>query len=226
MDGDEGDMMFYKVGKKIKYMYFMFIFVFGILSFSENMILLQTYAEEYSQEQKDAAKAWLSAHGYPPTRAGAAQAYQDYQNGKFDDEIAANPEAAAALKKKSNSSEASDNKTTKKKKKKHKQDANSEKNLTRRNHSTEAAKENTADSEEKSSLQTENPMKNTETTVNTAEDSTEITKEEERELLDLQTEDKEVSNENLVKKECIIFAIILVFGLFLVYIYKNKKKEK
>ncbi len=40
----------------------------------------------YSEEQIAAAKAWLSAHGYSPTRAGAAAAYQDYLNGKFDDD--------------------------------------------------------------------------------------------------------------------------------------------
>ena len=40
----------------------------------------------YSEEEKEAAKAWLSAHGYPPTRAGAEMAYQDYLNGKFDDD--------------------------------------------------------------------------------------------------------------------------------------------
>ena len=43
-------------------------------------------AEGYTDEQVAAAKAWLSAHGYPPTRAGAAQAYQDYLDGKFDDD--------------------------------------------------------------------------------------------------------------------------------------------
>ncbi len=40
----------------------------------------------YSEEQKAAAKAWLSAHGYAPTRAGAAQAYQDYLNGNLDND--------------------------------------------------------------------------------------------------------------------------------------------
>ncbi len=50
------------------------------------------YAEEgedssgYTEEQKAAAKAWLSAHGYPPTRAGAAQAYADYLAGKLDND--------------------------------------------------------------------------------------------------------------------------------------------
>lgn len=37
----------------------------------------------YTQEEIDAAKAWLEANGYSPTRAGAEQAYQDYLNGKF-----------------------------------------------------------------------------------------------------------------------------------------------
>ena len=40
-----------------------------------------TYA--YTEEQKQQAKSWLSAHGYPPTRAGAEQAYQDYMDGKI-----------------------------------------------------------------------------------------------------------------------------------------------
>ena len=41
-----------------------------------------TYA--YTDEEKQQAKSWLSAHGYPPTRAGAEQAYQDYMDGKID----------------------------------------------------------------------------------------------------------------------------------------------
>ena len=40
----------------------------------------------YSEEDIAAAKAWLSAHGYAPTRAGAMQAYQDYLNGKWDND--------------------------------------------------------------------------------------------------------------------------------------------
>lgn len=37
----------------------------------------------YTQEEKDAAKAWLSAHGYSPDMGGAQAAYADYMNGKF-----------------------------------------------------------------------------------------------------------------------------------------------
>ena len=42
--------------------------------------------DDYSEEEKAAAKAWLVAHGYPPTRAGAAQAYQDFLDGKLDND--------------------------------------------------------------------------------------------------------------------------------------------
>ncbi len=41
----------------------------------------------YTEEEKAQAKAWLSAHGYSPDWGGANQAYQDYLNGKFDEEL-------------------------------------------------------------------------------------------------------------------------------------------
>lgn len=41
----------------------------------------------YTEEEKQQAKAWLSAHGYSPDMNGANQAYQDYLNGKFDEEL-------------------------------------------------------------------------------------------------------------------------------------------
>jgi hypothetical protein len=37
----------------------------------------------YTQEEIDAAKAWLSANGYSPDMGGAQAAYADYMNGKF-----------------------------------------------------------------------------------------------------------------------------------------------
>lgn len=37
----------------------------------------------YTQEEKEAAKAWLSANGYSPDMGGAMAAYNDYMNGKF-----------------------------------------------------------------------------------------------------------------------------------------------
>lgn len=56
------------------------IIVFGIAGFSLN-------TRAYTEEQKQQAKAWLSAHGYSPDSSGAAAAYQDYLNGKFDEEL-------------------------------------------------------------------------------------------------------------------------------------------
>lgn len=41
----------------------------------------------YTEEEKQQAKAWLSAHGYSPDAGGASAAYQDYLNGKFDEEL-------------------------------------------------------------------------------------------------------------------------------------------
>lgn len=43
---------------------------------------LTAYA--YTDAEKEAAKAWLSSHGYSPTMSGAQQAYQDYLDGKID----------------------------------------------------------------------------------------------------------------------------------------------
>ena len=64
----------------------------GTIIFNSNLpYMVNAEGEDgdgYTEEQKNAAKAWLSAHGYPPTRAGAAMAYQDYLNGKFDDDPA------------------------------------------------------------------------------------------------------------------------------------------
>lgn len=44
-------------------------------------------AQAYTEEEKAQAKAWLSAHGYSPDYSGASQAYQDYLDGKFDEEL-------------------------------------------------------------------------------------------------------------------------------------------
>lgn len=62
-----------------------FIFLLAFCLFSGTICVrpIETYA--YTEEEKQMAKEWLSAHGYPPTRSGAEQAYQDYLDGKFDD---------------------------------------------------------------------------------------------------------------------------------------------
>ncbi|MBR1507723.1 MAG: hypothetical protein IJ619_06955 [Eubacterium sp.] len=51
--------------------------------------------DDYTPEQKAQAKAWLSAHGYPPTRAGANQAYADFMAGKFNNDPAVMAQARA-----------------------------------------------------------------------------------------------------------------------------------
>lgn len=54
------------------------------------MIIILSFAptaHAYTQEQKNQAKAWLSAHGYPPTEDGAWQAYSDWLDGQWWDEF-------------------------------------------------------------------------------------------------------------------------------------------
>lgn len=63
----------------------LFLSVFAISTIQHGFYHIKA-EETYTEEEKAQAKAWLSAHGYPPTRAGAAQAYQDYLDGKFDDD--------------------------------------------------------------------------------------------------------------------------------------------
>ena len=83
-----------------------------------------TYA--YTDEEKQQAKSWLSSHGYPPTRAGAEQAYQDYMDGKIDV-----PEADAYMgKNQKNDIEEKKNPTVKTETKKDKQSKNTNKNST------------------------------------------------------------------------------------------------
>ena len=74
---------------KLKYfLIFLSILFFGISCafFAPSTTVRADEDEGYTQEEIEAAKAWLSAHGYPPTRAGAEQAYQDYLDGKLDDD--------------------------------------------------------------------------------------------------------------------------------------------
>lgn len=51
------------------------------------LVLPATSAFAYTEKQKRQAKSWLKRHGYPPTRDGAYQAYDDYLGGKYWDEF-------------------------------------------------------------------------------------------------------------------------------------------
>ena len=74
---------------KLKYFLILISILFLSIScalFAPSTTVRADEDEGYTQEEIEAAKAWLSAHGYPPTRAGAEQAYQDYLDGKLDDD--------------------------------------------------------------------------------------------------------------------------------------------
>lgn len=79
----------------------------------------------YTDEQKKQAKAWLSAHGYPPTMEGAYQAYQDYLSGKLtlseeEQKIVNKNTGKSSKKKKTNSKKKTKSKKKKSSKKKDK----------------------------------------------------------------------------------------------------------
>jgi len=67
--------------KQIRYMLGTLILLLVVI------LNLSLTANAYTEEEKQQAKAWLSAHGYSPDMGGANQAYQDYLDGKFDEEL-------------------------------------------------------------------------------------------------------------------------------------------
>lgn len=85
--------------------------VFGMLASLVLILTLglsvPTTSYAYTEEEIAQAKAWLSAHGYSPDAGGASQAYQDYLNGKFDEELGITREPAQS----SESSETSETTT-------------------------------------------------------------------------------------------------------------------
>lgn len=71
--------------RKSKIHFIWVVMMIALLSFG-----ISNTAHAYTEEEKQQAKAWLSAHGYSPDAGGASQAYQDYLNGKFDEELGIN----------------------------------------------------------------------------------------------------------------------------------------
>lgn len=70
------------------------MFIVGLILVVAVSLGMSHEARAYTDEEKAQAKAWLSAHGYSPDAGGAAAAYQDYLNGKFDEELGITREAS------------------------------------------------------------------------------------------------------------------------------------
>lgn len=66
------------------------LFIFAMVMVIAAAFTMTTRTYAYTDEEKAQAKAWLSAHGYSPDAGGAAAAYQDYLDGKFDEELGIN----------------------------------------------------------------------------------------------------------------------------------------
>ena len=175
-----------------------------------------TYA--YTDEEKQQAKSWLSSHGYPPTRAGAEQAYQDYMDGKIDV-----PEADAYMgKNQKNDIEEKKNSTVKTETKKDKQSKNTNKNSTTKqeNSSTEQTNNSTTSAKESTTQGTTE----TTTTKVTTETKEQKQQKEEKKKKERQREEehgKGVMDEIRPEKwrihpmELLVFALVIVIAVIL-----------
>ena len=151
-----------------------------------------TYA--YTDEEKQQAKSWLSSHGYPPTRAGAEQAYQDYMDGKIDV-----PEADAYMgKNQKNDIEEKKNSTVKTETKKDKQSKNS--TTKQENSSTEQTNNSTTSATE-----------TTTTKVTTETKEQKQQKEEKKKKEQKETKKKHTTGIAIGVAAVVIFALLVVF---------------
>ena len=155
-----------------------------------------TYA--YTDEEKQQAKSWLSSHGYPPTRAGAEQAYQDYMDGKIDV-----PEADAYMgKNQKNDIEEKKNSTVKTETKKDKQSKNS--TTKQENSSTEQTNNSTTSAKESTTQGT-----TTKVTTETKEQKQQ--KEEKKKKEQKETKKKHTTGIAIGVAAVVIFALLVVF---------------
>ena len=148
---------------------------------------VQTYA--YTEEQKQQAKSWLSAHGYPPTRAGAEQAYQDYMDGKIDV-----PEADAYLGR------------NKQKKIEEKNNSTSTTNKT----SQKTGSEDTTDTESQTSATSETTTTTTEKTVTTETKEQQKQKEEKKKQEQKKEKKKHMTGITIAIAAVAVFAILVL----------------
>ena len=156
-----------------------------------------TYA--YTDEEKQQAKSWLSSHGYPPTRAGAEQAYQDYMDGKIDV-----PEADAYMgKNQKNDIEEKKNSTMKTETKKDKQSKNS--TTKQENSSTEQTNNSTTSAKESTTQGT------TTTKVTTETKEQKQQKEEKKKKEQKETKKKNTTGIAIGAVAVVIFALLVVF---------------
>ena len=146
---------------------------------------------------KQQAKSWLSAHGYPPTRAGAEQAYQDYMDGKIDV-----PEADAYL------------------------GRNKQKKIEEKNNSTSTTNKTSQKTGSEDTTDTKNTESQTSATSETTTTTTEKTVTTETKEQQKQKEEKKKQEQKKEKKKhmtgiTIAIAAVAVFAI-LVLIMRKK----
>lgn len=166
---------------------------------------VETYA--YTEEEKQMAKQWLSAHGYAPTRAGAEQAYQDYLNGKFDDLI-------KQYEGEYGKEEVAQEKPKKKKKKKDK----SAENKGKQDKNSEAATEAGTDMEAATEIETSEADSEITTADNTAESTEEVQSKAEYE----QAKKEQARRKKISLGIIGISVLVVVLGGFFLFFRKEE----
>ena len=154
---------------------------------------VQTYA--YTEEQKQQAKSWLSAHGYPPT-------YQDYMDGKIDV-----PEADAYLGRnkqkkieEKNNSTSTTNKTSQK--------TGSEDTTDTKN--TDTKNTDTKNTESQTSATSETTTTTTEKTVTTETKEQQKQKEEKKKQEQKKEKKKHMTGITIAIAAVAVFAILVL----------------
>lgn len=126
------------------------LFVITLLLVCTAALTFTRTAQAYTEEEKAQAKAWLSAHGYSPDYDGASQAYQDYLDGKFDEElgITTNTETTTEHNESDDDTVTTEKETTPDKEKKNKAPGPKKKNPGLNNENNYTGSEGTADGKE------------------------------------------------------------------------------
>ena len=167
-----------------------------------------TYA--YTEEQKQQAKSWLSAHGYPPTRAGAEQAYQDYMDGKISV-----PEADAYLGR--NQKKDIENKKNSTTESKQSTQKNSEQG--KEDSTSSANKTTTVQSGEQN--ETTQAEEQNETTATSKEKVTTATSEEKKQKAEKKKQEQKTERKNHVTAAGIVGIALAIFGI-LVWLMRKR----
>lgn len=167
----------------------------------------------YTEEEIQQAKAWLSAHGYSPDAGGANQAYQDYLDGKFDEELGINTTEQATTEATEETPQESSEKTTQTHQKGREEETGKDADISPgNNRNSDAAGTEVSDieaSQEKVDSQTEESVKKE---VHESDLETDAAKEEKQEITLYQKQNQDTYKEA---------GIVVTLSVLLMVVFKG-----